>query len=186
MKMELVEAIRQTAQSAVNGMHTAFPGVILDIDYEAGTCSIQPYALIKTATGENMTYPTLYNVPIVVPQSSTGAVVAYPIVAGDTCMVIVSEGTLDYWRFERVTELDSKFELNNAVCIPGLARKFDACFKEAVDDGAVILKYGAGKIKLTGDTVTIAAKNLTLSAENDLTLTAGRNVDINGTRVDIN
>lgn len=163
------------------------PGEILSIDYDKGTCSVQPYALLKIVTGDKLQYPVINDVPIVVPQSSVqDACIAFPIVPGDTCLLIVSEGTLDYWRYNRVTELDAKFSLSNAVCIPGLTRKFDPCFKEAAEDGAVILKYGAGKFKLTDTTMTISAQNLVLEAGNNLTLSAGNNVTVSGSRVDIN
>lgn len=181
MKIELVDAIRKQTKETVNELHTAIPGKILAINYDKGTCSVQPYALLHTATGDRLKYPALYNVPIVVPQSSIqDACIAYPIVPGDTCLLIVAEGTLDYWRYEQVTELDTKFSLSNAVCIPGLTRNFNPCFKEAANDGAVILKYGAGKFKLTNTTMTISARDLVLEAGNNLTLTAGNTVSVSG------
>lgn len=187
MKIELVEAIRKKAQETVNDIHTAIPGLILDINYEDGTCSVQPYALCKTITGENLKYPVLSKVPIVVPQSSVAdACIAYPILPGDTCLLIIAEGTINYWLYNRVTDIDSRFDLSNAICIPGLTRKFNECFKEAANDGAVIMKYGGGKLKITSDDLTISAKNLTIEASGNLTLNATGNVDINGARVDIN
>ncbi len=186
MKSEFINAIRQDTKDQIDGIHTAFPGYITEINYDNGTCSVQPYALMKTVTDARIMYPMLHNVPIVVPQSSVDdACVAYPIKPGDTCLVIISEGTLDYWLYERVTETDSKFDLTNAVCIPGLVRRFNSCFKEAAEDGAVILKYGEGKFKLTNDTMTIQAKNLNLLADNNLTLSAGKSVTVSGDDVDV-
>ena len=184
MKIELVEAIRKKAQETVNEIHTAMPGLILDIDYNNGTCSVQPYALCETITGEKLKYPVIYKVPIMVPQSSMAdTCVAYPILPGDTCLLIVSEGTIDYWLHNRVTDLDSKFDLANAICIPGLMRRFNPCFKEAADDGAVILKYGDGKLKLTNDTLMIRAKNLDIEATGKIEMRAAGNVSIDGNNI---
>lgn len=181
MKIELVDAIKKQARRITEEIHTAMPGEILSVDYDKGTCDVQPFALLKVVTGDKLKYPVIHNVPIVVPQSSIqDACIAYPIVPGDTCLLIVSEGTLDYWRYNRVTELESKFSLSNAVCIPGLTRNFNPCFKEAANDGAVILKYGAGKFKLTNTTMTISARDLVLEAGNNLTLTAGNTVSVSG------
>lgn len=178
MKMQLVNAIQTMAQQTVDGIHTAFPGVILAVDFNKGTCDVQPYAMCRTTAGERMAYPTMYGVPLAVPQSSVaGACVAFPIRPGDTCLIVISEGTLDYWLFDRVTGLDSKFDLTNAICIPGLSRTLDPSFREAAD-GAIILKSGAGKIKLTSDSLTLDAKNININATG--------NVKITGARVDIN
>lgn len=186
MKAELINAIKKQAASAVDGIHTAFPGVILEIDYDAGTCNVQPYALLRTMTNDKLMYPMLYDVPIVVPQSCVvDACVAYPIRPGDTCLIVISEGTLDYWRYDRVTASDFKFDLGSAICIPGLTRTFNPCFKEAADDGAIILKYGNGKFKLTNDTMTITAENLVLDAAKNLTLTAGQSVSVAGQSVGV-
>ena len=68
MKIELVDAIRKQTKETVNELHTAIPGKILSIDYDKGTCSVQPYALLRTTTGDRLKYPALYNIPIVVPQ----------------------------------------------------------------------------------------------------------------------
>lgn len=194
MKMELVQAIHDSIQNTIDAVHTALPGLIMEIDYDEGTASVQPYGMCKTPTGKKVMYPMVYNVPIVVPQSSVDdACVAYPIKPGDTCLLIIAEGTLDYWLYDRVTELDTKFSLTNTVCIPGLTRRFNACFKEAAEDGAVILKYGDGKFKLTNTDMTISAKNLHLEAVETLTLSGATvnvagtgNVAISGSRVDIN
>ena len=93
---------------------------------------------------------------------------------------------MDYWRYDRVTELNTKFSLSNAVCIPGLVRAFHPEFKEAAEDGAVILQYGSDKVKLTENSCTVTAKNLNLNATNDINIVAGGNVKISGSRVDIN
>ena len=179
MKIELVEAIKKNARETVNDIHTAMPGIILDIDYDRGTCSVQPYALYKIETGNRIMYPVVYNVPIVVPQSSMAdTCVSYPILAGDTCLLVVSEGTIDYWLYDRVTEWDSRFDLSNAICIPGLMRSFNACFKESARDGAVILKYGDGKLKLTNDELRISVKDLTIEATGKIEVNASGNVSM--------
>ena len=179
MKLELADAIKRSMQDIVDEVHTALPGVILKIDYDEGTCSVQPYALYKTVTGDRIMYPEIYHVPIIVPQSSMAdTCVAYPILPGDTCLLIISEGTIDYWKNNRVTEWDSRFDLTNAICIPGLMRSFNPCFKEAANDGAVILKYGDGKLRLTNDELRITVKDININATGKIEINASGNVSM--------
>lgn len=179
MNIEFVEAISKKAKEVVGEIHTAFPGRIESIDYDKGTASVQPYALFEDKVKNKILYPVIHNVPIIVPQSSVvDTCVAYPIMVGDSCLVIISEGTTNYWKYNRVTEIDSKFDLSNAICIPGLMRKFNPCFREAAQEGAVILKYGEGVLRLTNDTLTIRAKNLDIQTSGSISMTASGNVNV--------
>ena len=187
MKIELVDSIDKSANKAASSLHTAFPGEIVSVNPDAAEADIRPYAKLRLPNGKLIDFPTLYNVPIVFPQSSVlGACISFPIRKGDGCLVVVSEDTLDYWRLNRDAGTTTRHSLTDAICIPGLSRSGSSMLREACEDGMIIISNGDAEIRMTESAISVKGKTVTVQATQNMTLEAGGNMVIRGNRVDIN
>lgn len=121
MLQEFVQQIEETAKHVMSEIHTALPGTIVSVDAEKGTVSIKPCGTYMTSSGKKLEYPVLTEVPLVFPFSqSSGAGIVFPVQAGDGCLVIISETALDEWRSSAKSETSLRYDLTNAIAIPGL------------------------------------------------------------------
>ncbi len=148
----VVSQIENLVQEETNSMHTAIPGTILSFDKQTGRATVQPKGKIKMSETEYLDYPQLNDIPVVFPFcSSLSAGIAFPVNAGDTCLLIFCEQALDSWLGKGDTTSELKYSLTNAVAIPGLM-KFspDAAF-EASDKQCLVVACGSNKIKVGKD-----------------------------------
>lgn len=163
MMQELVDQINKTAQKTVEGMHTALPGEITAFDPKTGMASVQPKAKFKKPNGEAMGFPVVTGVPVVFPQSAN-VTIAWPIKPGDGCLLVFSESALDYWMYGKETDTVLKFDLSNAIAIPGLSAKGNAAMQTACSEDAAVVAAGSTTLKVACDGVTIIGK-LTVEGE---------------------
>lgn len=161
MMQEFVDRINQTVQKNIDGIHTALPGEITAYDPETGLATVQPKAQFKKPNGEAMNFPPITGVPIVFPQSKA-ATIAWPVKAGDGCLLIFAEAALDYWMYGRETDTALKFDLSNAIAVPGLLAAGNAAMREACEEGAVVIESGSTSLMVSPDAVYIAG-NLIVS-----------------------
>lgn len=151
---EFIEQVKRIAQNATEEMHTALPGSITAYDPATGLATVQPRAKFKKPDGTTMDFPVISGVPVHFPHSEKLAI-AFPIKAGDSCMVIFSESSLDYWQYEKETDTTLKFDLSNAMCIPGLSAKENPAMKDAIDNDAVVIKAEDTEMFIRSDGVFI-------------------------------
>ena len=149
MMQELINELEKAIQDSIEEVHTAFPGVIVSIDYDNGTADVKPIVMKYLRNGDVIEYPLITEVPILLPQGAgQDSFIAFPVKAGDGCLLIVSEQSLDFWQFGMDTEMNMPFDMSNAVCIPGLFRKMPAGLKEANRSGSIIIKSGKTVLKI--------------------------------------
>lgn len=160
MLQELVEQIENTASSVLtNNLHTALPGKIVSFNSTNGMAVVRPVGRYMTDSGKTLAYPQISDVPVVFPYSATAkAGIAYPVVKGDSCLIIVSEVELDEWRTGAKSDASLRFDLSSAVCIPGLLKAGNSLVKEACTSKSVVVGSGSTKlavsssgVKITGD-----------------------------------
>ena len=116
MNSEFTQAIKDAANSAVAGIHTALPGTIRSYDASKGLCTVKPSGSIKTTTG-SLEYPEITGVPVVSPNS-----LATPIKAGDAVLIIICEGSIAGFLSGMTETAVLHHSLTNAVCIPNLRK----------------------------------------------------------------
>lgn len=165
MLQEFVEQVEKAARSVMEEMHTAIPGKITAFNAATGFATVKPYGTYTTDAGRKMAYPTVTEVPVVIPQSPINdAYIAFPISAGMDCLLIVSEQELDAWIGGGESENDIRFDLTSAVAIPGLFNKGSAALKEACSKKSIILQNGGTKLAVGKDGVEIVG-NLTVKGD---------------------
>lgn len=149
MLNELVSQIDKRIDKAIRNIHTAIPGRIVSVDTSACRCTVQPVMRYKLPTGKTIAYPQISGVPIVFPQAmGQNTTIAYPVSAGDSCLLIISEQSLDFWMYGQETSTDLAYDLTNAICIPGLFTSANSAFRDAIAEGSVIIRNGSQQIKV--------------------------------------
>lgn len=140
MLQEFIQEIENTVKAIVNDVHTALPGEIVSYDAMTGTATVSPIGKFVTSDNRILEYPKIAEVPVVFPYCSTAeAGIILPVKPGDSCIVIVSEVELDEWRSGAESDGPLRFDLTNAVVIPGLLKKGKELHQEAVDKDAVVV-----------------------------------------------
>lgn len=162
MLQEFVQNVEDTARDVMEELHTAIPGKFLSYDPDTGMAEVKPYGMFRAPTGKNMEYPVLTEVPVILPQcSSLGVEIAFPIQAGDDCLLIISEQELDSWLYREESDAELHFDLTSAIAIPGLSREKNSAMPEACKSGSLVLKCGSNKISISKNGVAISG-NLTV------------------------
>lgn len=154
MMQEFVESVNKVAKKTVSQIHTAVPAVITAFDTGKGLATVQPKAKFKKPNGETMDYPSIGGVPVVFPQSQN-VTIAFPIKAGDNCLLVFGEKALDYWLYGKETDTELNFDLSNAIAIPSLATVGNAAMQMACDEDAAVVQAGDTVLKVKGDAVYI-------------------------------
>ena len=179
MLQDFVQQLINTINNRINGIHTAFPGTISEFDPGSCTATVSPSIKFRKPNGETLNYPNLSGIPVVFPCSSE-ATVAYPIKSGDGCLVVVSEESTDYWKYGQETYSDLKFDLTNAICIPGLFNSGNEAIEEAVSENAVVVKVKDTKMRIKDEEILADVKGTELKVkEQEIT------VDVKGTKFNV-
>ncbi|WP_278941235.1 Gp138 family membrane-puncturing spike protein [Anaerotruncus colihominis] len=164
MMQEFVQQVNKTIKDSMNGMHTAFPGTIASFDPATGLATVLPSMKFKKPDGTTVEYPQITGVPVVFPQSmGQQATIAFPIKAGDGCLVIVAEQSIDLWMYGQETNTDLAFDLTNSICIPGMFAKENAAMEDACAGNAVIVDVGGTRIAVKAGSVQVDAGSITLN-----------------------
>lgn len=154
MMQEFVDSVNRTAKKAVSEIHTAVPAVITAFDAGKGLATVQPKAKFKKPNGDTIDYPSIGGVPVVFPQSQN-VTIAFPIKAGDNCLLVFGEKALDYWLYGKETDTELNFDLSNAIAIPSLATSGNAAMQTACAEDAAVVQAGDTILKVKGDAVYI-------------------------------
>ena len=171
MLQEFVQEIDNTVAKKMSGMHTAMPGIIVSFDPGKMLATVLPKMKFKKPDGKTIDYPQITGVPVVFPLGAgQRATVAFPVKAGDGCVIVVSEQSLDFWMYGQETATDLSFDLTDAMCIPGLFLKTNPAVQAACAQNAVVVDAGGSRITVKAGTVTIDAP----------TIIANGNVKVNG------
>lgn len=169
---EFVEQVKQTVESMLAQVHTCAPGKIVSFDPVSCQATVLPAMKIKRPNGELLEYPQITGVPVLFPQSSAqGTTIAYPVKAGDGCLVLFSEQALDQFLYQRDTGTDLRFDLSNAVEIVGIFAKGNSAMKKACANGSIVIQNRSVSVEISPGGVNIVG-NVTIVG--DLTTTGGK------------
>lgn len=164
MMQEFVDAVKNTVRSELNDIHTAVPGKIVSFDAAKGLATVLPIMKFKKPDGTSIDYPQITGVPVLFPQGyGQSATIAFPVKAGDGCLIIIAEKSIDYWLYGQETDTDLSFDMTNAVCIPGLFAKANADVKQACQENAIILNCNGTKAVLKSGQAQITAATVVVN-----------------------
>ena len=183
MRQEFVQEVKNLITNNINTIHTVFPGEIVSFDTSTGLAVILPTMKYKKPNGETIDYPQVTGVPVVFPQSyNQQATIAYPIKAGDGCLVLAAEESIDYWMYGQETNTDLHYDMTNSIAIVGLFNTVNAVLTEACNENAVIVDVNGTRIKVTDGRVQIDAAEVEINGDvtiNGSLTTQGGTVNLN-------
>ncbi len=180
MNSELVNRIVETAHKAAGDIHTAVPATIVSYDPAKGQATVKPVMKFTTKGGKIMDYPQISGVPVLFQQHmGQKATIGFPVKPGDGCLLVISEQSLDYWMYGQETGTNLKFDLTNAVAIPGLFAQANSVVADACNQDAVIIDVEGTRITVKSDGLIQAdCKRFVINASSDFTVHAGK-IDLN-------
>ena len=106
----------------MESVHVGFPAIVQSYDYKTQKASVLPAIKKRYIHGEVISQPIITNVPVIFPRTARSGI-TFPIKKGDSVLIKICERSLERWLSsgEEVEPGDPrKFDLNDAVAIPGL------------------------------------------------------------------
>ena len=187
MMQEFVQQIKNIIRKEIRGIHTALPGKIESFDADKCLATVLPSMKYKKPDGTKINFPKISGVPVVFPQvMNQGATIAYPIEKGDSCLLIVSEQSIDYWMYERETDTDLQFDLSNAICIPGMFAKPNKVMKEACEQKAVIIDVKGTRATIKDKKVQIDLKENKIEiSQDEIKITTPQKVSVETKKIEL-
>lgn len=165
---DIVEGVQAVVRGERAEQRTAIPGVIQTYNLATQRATIQAGVQIQLLDGSTIAEPIFADVPVAHP-SAGGYSIHYPLAAGDECLVVFAERSIDEWLarggYDRVAQDPRRYSASDAICIPALrsapnalpanARPADAlCIAAA--DGAVRMEIRAsGVVTIFADEVRL-------------------------------
>ncbi len=155
MMQEVVQEIENLVMDTMKGIHTAMPGEITSFDPGSGKATVKPSGKFTSTSGKRMPYPAISDVPVAFPVcQSAGVGVAYPVKAGDSCIIIISEVELDEWRSGAESEGSLQFDLSSAMAVPGLMVGGGEMVQKACAQDAVVIASGTTEVLVSEESIT--------------------------------
>lgn len=155
--MNLLNAVSQYFSQALTSVHTAIPAKVVSADPEAGTISAIPTIRLPMENGVEVECPELRDIPVIYPQCAAFDL-KFPMAKDDLVLLVFLEVESSVWRGSDgstpSSPLDtSRFQLGNAVAIPGLypKPKKGTCTLEVDDQGHIT--FTASQINFDGQVV---------------------------------
>lgn len=176
---EVLDALMNFISSTVEeGVHTSSAGKVVGVT-DNFTATLKPDVEITTDDGEKVPYPAISGVKILMPCGSGGTIgFAFPVAKDDGCVALYGEGGAGS---------DFKFDLSNALLLPGLASSAGEQVKRAGAENAAIMFAGDSVIFVSKDKIEIVRGKSTVSlTDNGITAAlGGTSVDISSSKVSV-
>ena len=164
----LTDIIRTAIEARLTDLHVMLPGEFTDYDVSTGKAKVKLSIKRKFEDGSIVELPVIANVPVQMPRTAS-SVIYVPIAAGDKCMVVFSERSLDAWKKfggSQDPQDRRKHHLTDAVAIPGLYPFSDTPLIKEVDKNSIVLLNDKTKIRMKPDgKIQIKNTALPLGAE---------------------
>jgi hypothetical protein len=157
--------IERLVRDQLQGVHTCIPGKIESFDAAKCLAVITPTGQFIAPSGKKLDFPKCYDAPVLAQQyAGQNVTLAFPIKAGDECLLFFSEQQLDRFRDGEEAKCDLRFDLSNAIALVGLFRQANGVVKEACDNDAVIIDHnGQSRITVKKDEQTCRVQSATLT-----------------------
>lgn len=160
--VDLVNVISEAIDERLSDINTAMPAIIQSYNANNYTCSVKPSINKKYLDELILEYPIIYNVPVLFPRTSLGAI-HMPLKQGDKVQLLINQRDLDaYLNSGNIEEPNTnrKFNLQDAVVILGLYSNST----NQDNDEALTVRYNQAFLKITEDNqVNINATNINIT-----------------------
>jgi hypothetical protein len=202
--MDGTEQERRAMEDVANNLRVAMPGYIVSFDATNQTATVQT-TLKERLDGELTQLPQLLDVPVQFPRAG-GFCLTFPVKSGDECLVVFGDGCIDaWWQSGGIQEQIEmrRHDLSDAMAIMGISSVPKAISNFSVETTQYRNESGDTFIEIAPDgTITIRAKKLIFdikdtvettagegifeSTGGDISESAGGNVTIKGSKINLN
>lgn len=150
--MKFLEVLKAHIKKDRENLHTSLPGEIVEYDHAKRKAKVKPLIKFQKKDGTFLEYPIITGVPVVFPCSSSASLI-FPVKAGDKCLLVFAERSIDEWLFDgrdMEPEIHRLHSISDCVAIPGLQPFTE---NNPADEGTLQLKNGEQRviIKANGD-----------------------------------
>ncbi len=150
---ELGDAIDSLIKRRLLDIHTSMPGIVQSYDVATQTAEVTIAMNRTKLDGETVDAIKLPNVRVMFPASSRFQN-RFPLVAGDTVLLVFHERDCDSWRGTGnigTPQTNRKFSLSDVVAIPGYFDDKNIPEVDGTDEDAHVIYFDDVKIVLTSD-----------------------------------
>lgn len=160
----MAEALSLIMEARLRELHVAIPARVEAYDAATQKASVQPLIRAKRVDvdGDELVerLPLIIGVPVVFPAAG-GFRLTFPVVPGDTVLLVFSEASLDVW-LQTGGDVDPRDDrrnhLSDAIAIPGL-HPFNAAHTGAGSGNMTMGKDGGAQIAITPTEVHLGQEN---------------------------
>ncbi len=151
---DTLEGLEHLILQKIGNVHTCMPGTVLSFD--AGSCraSVKPTLKFYTADDRVLDYPVISGVPVFMPHAGS-AQITYPVKAGDSCLIVFSERSIDEWLGEGNEDNHDprQFDMTDGFCFVGMmpTQSISADNVEVINGGTSISLTPGGTINIVGN-----------------------------------
>lgn len=155
---EVYDAFSNMIETMINErVHTSSTGKVGKVS-DNFSAELKPDPEITTDDGQKVQYPRLSDVKIIMPCGSDGSIgFAFPVSRGDGCVALYGEGG---------EGTDFKFDLSNAILLPGLSGSAGEQVKRAGSENAAIMFAPGSVIYVSKDKIEITRGNAKVTITN--------------------
>ena len=146
----LSQVISDAIEARLIDVHTMLPGKFVKYDAATQKADVQPLIKRKFSNGTVVELPVITDVTVLT-YRTTEVFISLPIKAGDLCMLVFAERSIDRWLSEggSVDPQDSrKFDLSDAVAYPGL---YPHTMPVEADADNIVMKNGDSMLSILPD-----------------------------------
>lgn len=196
------DLLQAVMRNAAYSLRVAMPGVIVDFNATAQTCSIdlaiQDRVVLNGKT-QYLQIPRLLDVPVVLPRAG-GFTLTMPIKAGDECLVVFADMCINAWwasgnaadgkggYIGTQHERPRRHDFSDAFAIVGcwnqkrvISNYNTSAAQLRSDDGNTVIELGKSEVTVTAQTVTVNSTDATVNATDKVTVSGTNEVSIEST-----
>lgn len=139
-----ITSIENMARQKISEIHTAMPGKIISFDASTCTATVKPTLMYYTADDDILEFPLITGVPVFMPRAGS-AQITYPVKAGDSCLIVFSERSIDEWLGKGSTDNHDprQYDLTDGFAFVGMFPT------QSIDPNNVELINGGTKVSVT-------------------------------------
>lgn len=149
----LTDVIKTAMETRLTDLHVMLPGEFVSFDASTGKASAKVLIKRKFEDGTTVELPLLKDIPVQMPRTES-AIIYIPIKAGDKCMLLFSERSLDAWKKQSGSQDPQdrrKHHLSDAVAVPGLYSFIDPQLVGILDQNSILIENDKTRIRLKPD-----------------------------------
>lgn len=159
MRQDFLDSIKNCIQREMEDLlHTSAKARVERVE-ENHTAELTPDLSVCTDDGKEVPYPKISGVTILMPCGADGTIgFAFPVKVGDGCVALFGEGG---------TGKDLKWDLSNALLMPGCHEDAGEQVKRAGDEDAAVMFAPTATITVKKDCIELKKQDTTVTMKDD-------------------